>query len=64
MSKDETQNDKLTREDVAKMLGVSKITLWRYVRDNKFPAPKKGINNYSVYWNREDVEKFIKEASK
>lgn len=65
MSKDQLQKEeKLSRKQVADMLGVTPVTLWRYVNKGKFPAPKTAINGYSKYWIRADVEKFIKESSK
>ena len=65
MSKDQMQKEeKLTRKQVAEMLDVTPVTLWRYVAKGKFPAPKTAINGYSKYWIKADVEKFIKESSK
>ena len=64
MSKDQLQKEeKLTRKQVAKMLDVTPVTLWRYIAKGKFPAPKTAINGYSKYWIKADVEKFIKESS-
>lgn len=65
MSKDQLQKeDKLSRKQVADMLGVTPVTVWRYVKAGKIPAPKKAINGYSVYWVKDEFEKFIKESSK
>ena len=33
---------RLVRPDrILEMLGVSRVTLWKYIRDGKFPAPIK-----------------------
>lgn len=52
--------EKMSRKEVAKLLGVTPLTLWRYVKAGKFPQPKKAINNYSVYWLKSDVDAFLK----
>ena len=42
---------------VANLLGIHRTTVWRRVREGKFPAPIKwdGI----TVWRRKDVEAFI-----
>lgn len=51
---------KLTQ--VQKILPVSKTTLWRYVKDGKFPAPKK--LGRSAFWVKEEVENAVRELVK
>lgn len=42
------------RSEVAKILNIDKQTISNRERDNKYPAPKRDMNNYRVY-NLDDV---------
>ena len=43
-------------------LPVSPATIWRWVREGKFPKPfKLGVS--TTVWNLADVEKFIAESA-
>lgn len=44
--------------DVAKMLGVSKSTIWLWLRLKRFPAPLK-INNSVIVWKLSAIKSFI-----
>jgi excisionase family DNA binding protein len=54
--KKESAEDLLTRNETAKILGVSLVTLHMWVKENKIPAYKI---NTRVRFKREDVTKFI-----
>jgi prophage regulatory protein len=41
------------------LLPVSKNTIWRWVRENKFPQPIK-LGERTTVWNIEEVNEFIK----
>jgi DNA-binding XRE family transcriptional regulator len=38
-----------TRSEVAQILNVSTLTISNREKDNKYPAPKRDLNNYRVY---------------
>ncbi|MBX3598584.1 MAG: AlpA family phage regulatory protein [Rhizobiaceae bacterium] len=40
---------------------ISTMSLWRWVRDGKFPAPVKICNRN--YWRRSDIEAWLSERS-
>ncbi len=48
----------LTIKQVAKILGVTPLTLRNWDKNGKFEAGRHPINNYRVY-RRSDVEAFI-----
>lgn len=50
--------DLATRNGHAGMLPVSPATIWRWVRDGKFPAPFK-LGAGVTCWYVVDVEKYI-----
>ena len=43
------------------MIGISRTSLWRYVRDDDFPAPLRlgGERSRAVGWRRADVEQWL-----
>lgn len=45
--------------EVARMVGLSRTTIWRLEQKNKFPSRKK-LGENSVAWLREEVETWIK----
>lgn len=49
----------LVRPDrILEMLGVSRVTLWKYVRDGKFPAPVK--IGATRFWDESEVDEWFK----
>jgi predicted DNA-binding transcriptional regulator AlpA len=44
-------------EDIMDVLGISRATLWRWVKNGTLPAPGK-LGKLNV-WNTEVIEKFI-----
>jgi len=55
----------LTPAQVAKMLGVSRMTIYRYIKTKELPAVKFDKSSYSsvLRINKEDLEKFLKERT-
>jgi excisionase family DNA binding protein len=49
-------NGILTIEAAAESLGVSRVTVWRYVKDGRLPAPRAWMGR-KVFW-RADVDTF------
>lgn len=47
----------LTDIQVGNHYGVSRHTIWRWVREGKFPAPKK-LTSGSTRWHVSDIEEF------
>ncbi|MBA4417410.1 MAG: excisionase [Syntrophus sp. (in: bacteria)] len=52
----------LKLKDVAEKLGVSKVTLWRWIRDGKLSAVK--LSQRTVYVRKEELDRFIQESEK
>jgi len=48
-------------KDVAKMLGVKPVTVWKWAREGKLPRPTKLSPKCSV-WKMSDIEKFQRAA--
>ena len=46
----------LTVSQLATRFGVSVATIWRWVRENKFPAPVR-VSDRCTRWERSAVEK-------
>ncbi len=54
--------DIATTPKKAGALPVSPATIWRWVRENKFPKPFK-LGNCVTVWHASDVEQFIAQRS-
>ena len=52
----------LSRQEVAWLLGISVTTLWRMVRDRRFPPPLR-ISPGRVGWPASVVRRWIEEQS-
>ena len=48
----------LRHKDVQAMFGISRTTLWRWVRDGHFPAPIK-LTPRTVGWRENVVEEWL-----
>ena len=48
---------KMTSRDVRKLVPISDVTLWRWVRDGIFPQPEK-INGRK-YWSQDAVAEWM-----
>ena len=51
----------LSTSDVQKIAPVSNVTLWRWVRDGKFPAPIQVAKNN--FWRSDEVGAWMDEMS-
>ncbi len=51
----------LSTSDVQKIAPVSNVTLWRWVRDGKFPAPIQVSKNN--FWRSDEVGAWMDEMS-
>ena len=49
--------------DLAKRYGVSRVTIWRWVRDGRFPKPIK-LSPACTRWNLSAVEQHEAEREK
>ena len=55
-------NRLLTADEVLELTGYkSRVTLWRKVRSQVFPAPVK-LNGFAIRWRETDVKSWIDEA--
>jgi excisionase family DNA binding protein len=54
--------DVVSMQDAAKILHISRTTLWRYIRDGKIPALK--YSTKKVLIKREELERFVLESQK
>lgn len=46
--------------ELSELLGISKVTLWRWERDGHFPPRKKIGPGSAVGWLSTDVEEYLK----
>ena len=53
--------DLLSAKDVAKHLGISRSTVWRFVAAGKLPQPIK-ISDRCSRWKATDLERLIEQA--
>ena len=52
-----TKNKFFTTEEVAKELGISKQTLFRYEKQKVFPNPRRNLINRWRHYAQEDIKK-------
>ena len=52
-----TKNKFFTTEEVAKELGISKQTLFRYEKQKVFPNPRRNLINRWRQYAQEDIKK-------
>lgn len=45
-------------DEVAKMLSMSRSTIWRLTRENEFPQPTK-LSTRTTVWSQSSLEEFI-----
>ncbi|MGD0662104.1 MAG: helix-turn-helix domain-containing protein [Syntrophorhabdales bacterium] len=48
----------LTLKQVSERLGVSKVTLWRWIKDGKLSSVR--LSQRTVYIRKEEVDRFLK----
>lgn len=53
----------LTRKQVADYFGVHVQTIWRWVREGRFPPPIH-ISDKAVRWRVSDIDAFVKKLQK
>ena len=49
----------LRRADVLELLGIRPVTLYRWVKDGKFPAPMHLGAGRIIAWRKADVEAWL-----
>ena len=55
---------KLTKNDITQMFSIKKYTLWRWIREGKFPQPSIYISTHRCYWDLDDIKKFLDSKKK
>jgi len=50
----------LRANEVSRMLGISKATLWRWARQPDFPRPRK-LGARAVGWLQSEIEQWLKD---
>jgi predicted DNA-binding transcriptional regulator AlpA len=53
----------LDTPDVCALVGKSRVTLWRWVRDGRFPTPDKVLPGGRKTWFRATVQNWMKRGS-
>jgi len=48
----------LTLDEVAERLGVSRVTLWRWIKNGKLAVVR--LSQRTIYVRREELERFLK----
>lgn len=51
------QTTYLKDTDLAQMFGVSRASIWRWVKNNQFPSPVR-FSSCCTRWNLTDVQKW------
>lgn len=60
--KDACSVDRIVRQsEVAAIIGVSPVTLWRWRKKNEFPAPIKLGGGRMVGWRMSSIQQWIDE---
>jgi predicted DNA-binding transcriptional regulator AlpA len=59
---DVSQRPVMTRQEILEILPVNETTLWRWVRDRKFPQPLNYNHQGRQLWRKSDVEKWLGES--
>jgi predicted DNA-binding transcriptional regulator AlpA len=54
-----TESEWLGGAQLAAMLGVTTMTLWRWQRDAELAFPEPAIINARKYWRRDDIHKWM-----
>jgi len=49
MSKKKSPQPSFNRSEVAKILNISTLTIANREKNNKYPAPRRDLNNYRIY---------------
>jgi Holliday junction resolvase RusA-like endonuclease len=49
MSKNKSSQPSFNRSEVAKILNVSTLTIANREKNNKYPNPRRDLNNYRIY---------------
>jgi excisionase family DNA binding protein len=57
-----TDDNLITLSEVADRLGISRVTLWRWIKDGKLASVK--LSKRTVYVREEELERFIRDAEK
>jgi excisionase family DNA binding protein len=52
----------LSARDVAELCGVTRRTVWRWVREGRLPEPRR-ITASTVRWPADQVEEFIQQRT-
>ncbi|MBA4389970.1 MAG: transcriptional regulator [Syntrophus sp. (in: bacteria)] len=52
----------ITLDEVAERLGISRVTLWRWVKDGKVPVVK--LSQRKIYVRKVELEKLMTEGTK
>jgi predicted DNA-binding transcriptional regulator AlpA len=48
----------LTYDDVCQLMSISRVTLWTWVRDGKFPQPLRP-GGRRCYWSRRVIRDYL-----
>ena len=48
----------LNTEEVCRLMGISKVTLWRHVRAGKFPSPVR-TSTQILRWRGSEIEAYL-----
>jgi predicted DNA-binding transcriptional regulator AlpA len=54
-----TESEWLGGAQLAALLGVTKMTLWRWQRDLQLAFPEPAIIHDRKYWRRDEIEKWM-----
>jgi excisionase family DNA binding protein len=62
-----TERPTYTSTEVAKLFGVNRMTLDRWLKEEKIPRPRKDPRSKTYIWTQSDLDnlaKYIKESSR
>lgn len=57
-----TESDWLSGAKLAALLGITTMTVWRWERDDKLGFPQPTIINTRKYWNRTDINEWMRRS--
>ena len=67
MNEQNTQNlsdEMLDRDGIKKLLRISDVTIWRYLKNGALPQPTIDMTSKKQWWNKKELFDYLTKNSK